>query len=118
MTDKINGRTPEEIKYSYMMYRLCHANEWDEHCAGSLTLKGRVETVKWAHALIQQLEAERDELFGKVEQLEHEKDAYLRSMKGVCAMCKRRDYCLLNPLPFCDRWQWCGVPEGVKNDCL
>jgi hypothetical protein len=60
MTAKINGRTPEEIKRSYMMYRLRTANVWDEHCAGSMTLKGRVETAKWAYAYIQQLERERD----------------------------------------------------------
>ena len=53
----INGRTLDEITYNCMMYRLKRPNEWDEHCAGSLTLKGRVETAKWAYNYIQQLEA-------------------------------------------------------------
>ena len=60
MNDKINGKTLEEITYNCMMFRLKRPNEWDEHCAGSLTLKGRVETVKWAYNYIQQLERERD----------------------------------------------------------
>ena len=70
MNNTINGRTLDEITYNCMMYRLKIPNEWDEHCAGSLTLKGRVETAKWAYNYIQQLEHHIGELTEKVEQLE------------------------------------------------
>ena len=77
MNNTINGRTPDEITYNCMMYRLKRPNEWDEHCAGSLTLKGRVETAKWAYNYIQRLERERD---AAVEQL--------RKGGRACSTCK------------------------------
>ena len=108
MTTTINGRTPEEITYNCMMYRLKRPNEWDEHCAGSLTLKGRVETAKWAYNYIQQLERERD---AAVEDLE--------TMGEARAYC---DTCLHNntnhkeePCSSCmsgyliNNWQWRGA---------
>lgn len=60
---------------------------------------------------IDEIEALNKSLSARLERVKRERDAYLDSMKGVCAMCKRREYCLLNPLPFCDSWQWCGVKE-------
>lgn len=54
---KTHAERIAELEYKTGMYRLTHANEWDEHCAGSLTLKGRVETAKWAASYIRQLEA-------------------------------------------------------------
>ena len=85
MTDTINGRTPEEITYNCMMYRLKRPNEWYEHCAGSLTLKGRVETAKWAYNYIQQLEDHFRDLTKKVEQLERERDAAVDETESLRA---------------------------------
>ena len=103
MTDKINGRTPEEIKRGMECCSIddCNMCPYEENCFSDDEELCESMVVD-AIALTQQLEAERD-------QYKRERDAYLSSIKGVCTMCKRRDYCLLNPLPSCDRWQWRGI---------
>ena len=111
MTDKINGRTPEEIKKGLECFITQDVNGCDDEpcekciCYAENSAIG-LQAVIDGQALIQQLEAERD-------QYKRERDAYLSGMKGVCVMCKRRDYCLLDPLPSCVRWQWRGV-QGVE----
>ena len=42
------------------------------------------------------------------ETYKRERDAYYDSMKGICATCKKARYCMLNPLPKCQNWQWRG----------
>lgn len=53
-------RTPDEkkkeLEYKINMRRLRDEKAWDEHMPGSLLLKGRVETAKWAYDYINQLE--------------------------------------------------------------
>lgn len=53
-------RTPDEkkkeLEYKINMRRLRDEKAWDEHMPGSLLLKGRVETAKWAYDYITQLE--------------------------------------------------------------
>ena len=47
----------------------------------------------------------------ELEQVKRERDACLNGLRGVCATCKHADYCLINPLPHCNNWQWRGVKE-------
>ena len=104
MDNKINGRTPDEIKQA------AHCVAWDEShcdvCAYRTYDECSASAVADLLMYVRQLEVERD-------QYKRERDAYLSGMKGVCVMCKRRDYCLLDPLPSCVRWQWRGV-QGVE----
>ena len=54
---KTNDEKKKELEYKINMGRLRDEKAWDEHMPGSLLLKGRVETAKWAYDYITQLEA-------------------------------------------------------------
>lgn len=123
MDNKINGRTPKEIKKGlecdetyctdttcpYFRERDCfHSRHFD------------------ALTYIQQLEAERDELLQKIQRLEHERDAAVELLRGKCSECINEypgishlkdtecDNCIFNGSSYVqdeDHWQWRGVQE-------
>lgn len=69
------------------MYNLTHPNMWDEHCAGSLTLKGRKETAKIALRYIQKLEAHIAELEKKVRDDKYEEAKNSMNHRFVLGIC-------------------------------
>ena len=50
----------EELNYKINMRRLKDSKMWDPHMPGSLTLKGRVDTAKWAYEQIMSLTPLKD----------------------------------------------------------
>lgn len=50
----------EELNYKINMRRLKDSKMWDDGMPGSLTLKGRVDTAKWAHEQIMSLTPLKD----------------------------------------------------------
>lgn len=45
----------------------------------------------------------------QLEQVTQERDAYLKSIEGLCAACKKAPFCILTPVERCKNWQWRGV---------
>ena len=116
MTDKINGRTPEEVKHGLEICSKGSILDCDK-CpyAGRPCNDNGLQ--KDAHALIQQLEAERD-------QYRRERDAAvedLEEMGNARAYCDTCLYANSNskeePCSSCasgyliNNWQWRGVQE-------
>lgn len=116
MDNTINGRTPEEIKKGLEVCgkqaecNLCgyyHSHPVDENCV-ELLLADNL-------ALIQQLEAERD-------QYKRERDAAVKGLRGICSECAHKgnvEFCL-DCIYFYDmmegygkkyNWQWHGIQE-------
>lgn len=118
MKDKINGRTPEEIKKGLDCCIIddCNTCPYEENCF-SVDEELCESMVADALALIQQLERERD---AAVEQLKAvDVNSYFE-----CAHCKHEELCNSSVLPCndCDNeecpchtcsdgsnWRWCGV---------
>lgn len=107
MTDKINGRTPEEIKKGLECCILPNLNICDE-CPYQGEPCSKLENLKDFLAYIQQLERERD---AAVE--------LLHGFCGACANEGKYEICVecSHRLPFepddkDDYWQWRGVQEG------
>lgn len=121
MTDKINGRMPEEIKellaccYGDTKRRLC------EKCPNAIKVESYPMLVckdfdaagECALALIQQLEAERD-------QYKRERDAAVKELRRThnCNICKHHK----KSGGTCDGWSVCGynIPSwewrGVQGE--
>ena len=79
MADKINGRTPEEIKIDLLAdYGCCsecqHGKTTHDNPYSCAERALKCQVAENALTLIQQLEAERDELLQKNQQLERERD--------------------------------------------
>ena len=135
MTDKINGRTPEEIKKGLE----CCTDICDEGCKGCVYNRPYnrrdklclVQLKVDALALNWQIEHERDELLQKNQQLERERDAAVEQLKEVdkedlfsCSHCIHDELCNdgLTSCVDCDKdcpchtcrnssnWEWRGVP--------
>ena len=109
--DKINDRTPEEIKQGLehcVLYGICcECTYAKEHFCGNKLFADY-------SALIQHLEAERD-------QYRRERDAAVELLHGFCEACANKGkheicYECSRRLPFepddkNDHWQWRGVEE-------
>lgn len=96
-------KTAEEIKKGL---ECCGKNSGDpcRGCPYERTI-GDAWTCEMTHdalAIIQQLEAQ-------LEQVTRERDAYLKSIEGLCAACKKAPFCILTPVERCKNWQWKGV---------
>lgn len=139
MTDKINGRTPEEIKLGL---ECCadYGNCSTEGCPYEPIKDCGHDLYSDALAYIQQLERERDELLQKNQQLERERDAAVEDMKAAtlcgCHVCKHyyrpnpevrkyacrihgsfeeHDFIADDGSIFCGAFEWRGVQEVNEN---
>ena len=123
MDNKINGRTPEEIKKGLLQ---CSEDADGCNCEGcpydlgEFTCKCIPANQKDALAYIQHLEAERD-------QYRRERDAAERDLKSVvasnyfdgdyCKLCKYKEpdgQCYHHCIPYSHEWGW--QWRGVQND--
>lgn len=85
----------EELNYKINMRRLKDSKAWDPHMPGSLTLKGRVDTAKWAHEQIQSLEKEKEVLLQELAESRkksysyawHGRDDTIELVGGVSYLC-------------------------------
>lgn len=133
MDNKINGRTPEEIKKGL---RQCGENTWCDgpDCPYYEIPECHTYIAKDALALIQQLEYElseireyydcsdaaNTELHSALYAMKRERDAAVERLARYkkCIDCRR--YPEIKKNLFCDdcvqgdKWQWCGEPLEVK----
>jgi hypothetical protein len=108
-------KTPDEIKKGLK----CHGGK-DVRCGECYyrISSCRLETAQDALSLIQQLEAEKDELLEKVKQLERERDALfeaLRTNRNLCSSCKHKPGygygCTSVAKADGSCWEWRGLCE-------
>lgn len=133
MDNTINGRTPEEIKRGLE----CCTDVCDDGCDACVydsqyNRRDKLCLVRLkidALALIQRLEAERDELLQKNQQLERERDAAVEYLHGWCEVCVHwgsedsiafcdgcsHNYPFEHETNFTDNWQWRGVQEQEEK---
>lgn len=131
MDNKINGKTPEEIKKGLA---ICGDPEWD-YCRGCPFEDDEdcIEKDRGALAYIQQLEARIDTMTAKAvlfdeavaagEKYKRERDVAVEELRGICRLCNKyneNSYIHCNYLGTCvhvnmgegtDHWQWRGVQE-------
>lgn len=137
MSDKINGRTPEEIKRGLECCDVKHScfecpyRSYGRKCPEYLAID--------VLDLIQQLERERDEarndldalnyanteLHSAYEAMKRERDAAIKDIVRTCQKCKHRENRFLKDGQLDDlcgtciynnmcNWQWRGVPQEVE----
>ena len=126
MTDKINGRTPEEIKRGLEYYAETDLAKKLNACKQGLKYWYAEDAAADALAYIQQLEERVVDLNKTSKQLERERDAAVEQLQTVsrpCNSCKYGDEIVENDTVckeckivmrngelYYDHWQWRG-PE-------
>lgn len=113
MTDKVK-QIIETIKQACDVFTAMELPMAEREC--TLSYEAAMTLVKELERVGQERDALSSiliDMIPVVETYKRERDAYFESMKGLCATCKKAQFCVLPPGQCPDgMWQWRGVKEG------